>query len=137
MRSSEERLMSRTMSHRSSFIPAIVLSRVTPALWTTTSTAPCSDDRCSAIISPALPPVMSRASAEPPMRPVTSLSSPSRAGTSRPTTCAPSRASTSAIASPMPRAAPVTSAIRPSSGRSQSIFGCWPLVPMRTTWPET
>ena len=42
------------------------------------------------------------------------------AGTSRQTTWAPSRASTSAIAAPIPRAAPVTSATLPASGRSQS-----------------
>ena len=39
---------------------------------------------------------------------------------SRPTTWAPSRASTRAIAAPMPREAPVTSATLPCSGRSQS-----------------
>ena len=38
------------------------------------------------------------------------------AGTSRQMTCAPSRASTSAIAAPMPRDAPVTTATLPSSG---------------------
>ena len=37
-------------------------------------------------------------------------------------TCAPSRASTPAMAAPMPRAAPVTSAVLPASGWSQS-FG--------------
>ena len=42
------------------------------------------------------------------------------AGTSRQTTCAPSRASVSAIASPMPRDAPVTTAAWPASGLSQS-----------------
>ena len=40
------------------------------------------------------------------------------AGTSTPTTVAPSRARTRAIAAPMPRAAPVTTATLPASGRS-------------------
>ena len=43
------------------------------------------------------------------------------AGTSRATTVAPSRASVEAMASPMPRAAPVTSATLPASGWSQSL----------------
>ena len=46
-----------------------------------------------------------------------------RAGRSSPTTCAPSRARASAMAAPMPREAPVTSATLPSSGRSQSTSG--------------
>ena len=44
-------------------------------------------------------------------------------GMSRPTTSAPSRARVSAIAAPIPREAPVTSATLPASGWSQSIFG--------------
>ena len=50
---------------------------------------------------------------------------------------APSRASVCAIAAPMPRAAPVTRAARPSSGRSQSSSGCSGLGVIRTTWPDT
>ena len=46
------------------------------------------------------------------------------------TTDAPSRSSTSAIAAPIPREAPVTSARRPASGTS------WPL-PTHATWPLT
>ena len=59
------------------------------------------------------------------------------AGTSRQTTCAPSRASTWAIAAPMPRAAPVTSATWPASGRSQSSGTSRRPAPIRITWPET
>ncbi len=54
---------------------------------------------------------------------VTASRSSASAGTSSPTTCAPSRASVAAIAAPMPREAPVTSATLPSSGRSQSSSG--------------
>ena len=57
---------------------------------------------------------------------------------SRQTTCAPSRASTVAIDFPMPLAAPVTSAVFPSSGSSQStgVEDAAP-GPILTTCPDT
>src|ERR1700761_7202318 len=48
IRSSEERLISISCAQRSSGIFAIVRSRVTPALWTTTSTPPL---KCAAIFA--------------------------------------------------------------------------------------
>jgi hypothetical protein len=73
--------------------------------------------------------------------PLTSLATAASAspaeGMSSATTCAPSRASTRAMAAPMPRAAPVTRAILPSSGRSQSAGGMDEPDPIRMTWPET
>ena len=59
---------------------------------------------------------MSSARDEPPISPVTATRPSPACGTSRPTTCAPSRARTLAIASPIPREAPVTSATLPWSG---------------------
>ncbi len=64
MRSSEERLISISCAQRSSGIFAIVRSRVTPALWTTTSTPPSA--KCEAIVSGASSAVMSSGSASPP-----------------------------------------------------------------------
>ena len=58
-----------------------------------------------------------------PSRAATSSRSSERAGTSRRTIFAPSRCRVVAIASPMPREAPVTSATLPSSGRFQSGIG--------------
>ena len=54
---------------------------------------------------------MSTCSAVPPTAFATAARSSPWAGTSAQITCAPSRASTSAIAAPMPREAPVTSAV--------------------------
>ena len=52
-------------------------------------------------------------------------------------TFAPSRASTPAIAAPMPRAAPVTSAVLPASGWSQS-FGAGAVPACSSSgWPST
>ena len=42
-----------------------------------------------------------------------------------------------AIAAPMPREAPVTTATRPASGCSQSFGSVFSPAPIRTTWPET
>ena len=92
-----------------------------PALWTTTSTPPWRSRRCSASAAGACSAVMSSCSAVPRTRVGGRRRGrrPSRARRGR-SPCAPSRASTSAIAAPMPRAAPVTSATLPASGRSQS-----------------
>ncbi len=57
-------------------------------------------------------------------------------GTSMPSTVAPSRWSTRAICSPIPRLAPVTIAVLPASGRSQSLTATaflLPVTPIRTT----
>lgn len=58
-----------------------------------------------------------------PTRLAVSASASAADSTSIATTRAPSRANTSAIVAPMPRAAPVTMATLPSSGRSQSPGG--------------
>ena len=135
MRSSLERLISISCAQRSSGIFASVRSLVTPALWTTMSTPSL---KCAAIRSGASSAVMSRPIASPPMAPVTARRSSAAGGMSRPTTLAPSRARVSAIAAPIPREAPVTSATLPSSGRSQSSFGAGATpLSIRTTWPET
>ena len=63
---------------------------------------------------------MSIANVEPPMSAATRSRSACCCGTSRQITCAPSRASTCAIASPIPRLAPVTNAVFPASGFAQS-----------------
>lgn len=140
MRSSLERLISISELQRSSGILASVRSRVTPALWTSTSIPPA---RLDSIADGASASVMSSSSASPPSRPIRAARSSLAAGTSTPMTSAPSRARTSAIAAPIPRAAPVTSALRPASGLSQSN---WPRsagsppgtgAAMRITCPET
>ena len=106
----------------SSSIRPSVLSRVMPALCTTMSTPPWRSRRWSASRAARPSAVMSSCSA------VAADAVGHRRRARRPrracrgsTTCAPSRASTSAIDAPMPRAAPVTSATLPSSGRSQSV----------------
>ena len=126
-------------SHCCCVIRPSVLSRVMPALWTTMSTPPCAPSRCEAISAGASSSVMSAINEEPPIRPVTTSRSAASAGTSSPTTCAPSRARTSAIASPIPREAPVTSATLPASGRSGIELLAHPdrQAPIRTTCPET
>src|SRR3954447_25839516 len=135
IRSSADRLISISSDQRSAGILPSVRSRVTPALWTSTSRPP--GEKRSAIARGASSPVISSSIASPPTRCAVARSSSASAGTFRPTTRAPSRARTSAIAAPMPRAAPVTSATRPSSGRSQSTSGCSGLAVIRTSWPET
>ncbi len=81
---------------------------------------------------------MSTAIERPPIASVTAFRSASIGGMSRPTTSAPSRARVLAIAAPIPREAPVTSATLPASGFSQSIFGLGATpLPTRITWPET
>ena len=88
---------------------------VMPALLTTTSRRPCQS--CAACTAPSTSAVRvtsaTMARALPPRR----LAAPSTAGASRSsiTTRAPSASSRSLIARPMPRPAPVTSAVRPSS----------------------
>ena len=74
-------------------------------------------DRAAAAASAA---VMSSCSAVPPISLATSASLSPAAGMSTATTWAPSRAMTFAIAAPMPRAAPVTTATLPASGLSSS-----------------
>ena len=66
---------------------------------------------------------MSSSIASPSISAVTRPRSSAACGTSRPTTAAPSSARVSAIAAPIPREAPVTSAFFPASGSSQSISG--------------
>ncbi len=81
---------------------------------------------------------MSRVSDSPPIVAIARSSSSAACGTSSPVTAAPSRASVAAIAAPIPREAPVTSADFHSSGRSQSILpGSATPAPTRMTWPET
>ena len=81
---------------------------------------------------------MSRVIDSPPIAAISRSRSAAAWGTSRPVTAAPSRARTVAIAAPIPREAPVTSADFHSSGRSQSSFGSGATpAPTRITWPET
>src|SRR3954447_7583687 len=135
IRSSADRLISISSDQRSAGILPSVRSRVTPALWTSTSRPP--GEKRSAIARGASSPVISSSIASPPTRCAVARSSSASAGTFRPTTRAPSRARTSAIAAPIPRAAPVTSATRPSIGRSQSSSGCSGLGVTRTICPDT
>ncbi len=72
----------------------------------------------------------------PPILEITLRSGSAFCGTSTPMIVAPSRASVSAIEAPIPRAAPVTSAVRPASGRLGSLLTSGP-VPIRATWPST
>ncbi len=129
-----------TESQRSSAMLASFLSRVMPALCTTTSTPPCFSVRWWAIRCGASLPVMSRVSQSPSSSFISDCSSLAACGTSTPRTVAPSRCSTRAICSPMPRLAPVTRATLPASGRVQSpTSGAFlvPWAPIRTTCPET
>ena len=104
-----------------------------PAPLTPNSSTHRSAIRCGASSS-----VMSRTSVEPPSSPIVSSSSDWSAGTSSPITWAPSRARTWAMARPIPRDAPVTSANRPAWGRSQSMSSALSaLAPICTTWPDT
>ena len=119
---------------------ASFLSRVMPALCTTTSTPPCFVFRWCAIRCGASLAVMSRTRWSPSSSRITPCSSLAAWGTSTPTTVAPSRCRTRAICSPMPRLAPVTRATLPSSGRVQSATSpglAAPCAPIRTTWPDT
>ena len=89
-------------------------------------------------MSGACSPVISTVNVEPPIASATASSSSPAPGTSRHTTWAPSRASTCTIAFPIPRPAPVTSAVRSLSGRSQSIVAAaGPPPAIRTTCPDT
>ena len=78
---------------------------------------------------------MSSCSAVPRSAFAVAASSAPCAGTSRQITCAPSRASTSAIAAPIPREAPVTSATLPASGASQSGVAAATASPMLDDLP--
>ncbi len=134
------RLTAMTLPQRSSAMLASFLSRVMPALCTTTSTPPWCSRRWWAMRCGASLAVMSRTRWSPSSSAMRVWSSLAAWGTSTPTTVAPSRCSTRAISSPMPRLAPVTRATLPARGRVQS--STWsvavePWAPMRTTWPET
>src|SRR3954470_16240333 len=112
------RWVSMTVSQSSSLILKRRLSRMTAALLTRMSSAPssatvrstaastCSRERTSQPIAIAVPPSRVIAST------VSAQSSSRRSLTA---TCAPSAASLIAVAAPIPRPAPVTSAARPSS----------------------
>ena len=115
------------------------LSRVMPALCTTTSTPPCAWSRCRASRCGASTAVTSRVTASPPSSVISSCRSEATAGTSTPTTVAPSRCRTRAMEAPMPREAPVTSTTRPAQWARQSSVpaSVGPPDPTRTTWPET
>ncbi|MNN17035.1 hypothetical protein D3C81_1302030 [compost metagenome] len=121
-----------TASQYSGVMLARVLSRVMPALCTTMSIPPGNASSNCAAASLAQ---MSRPSALPPNRAARASRSCRACGTSSSTTSAPSRARVSAIAAPIPRAAPVTRARRPPSGRVQS--STWlAQASSRRTWPE-
>ena len=140
IRSGAVRLTAITEPQRSSSMLASFLSRVMPALCTTTSTPPNFSFTYWAIRCGASLLVMSRVRLSPPSSRVTSSSSLAAWGTSMPRIVAPSRWSTRAICSPMPREAPVTSATLPVSGLSMLGTGSAsvvPVAPIRTTWPET
>ena len=138
MRSCVDRFTFTTICHRCSFMLAMVLSRVMPALCTITSQPPsamaASTKACGASAEP-----MSSAIALPPILAATASRPSCACGTSRQITLAPSRAMTSAMDAPMPRDAPVTSTFLPASGAAQSA-GAPPAptgLPMRITCAET
>ena len=108
-----------TKSQSSGFIFTKVLSRVIPALCTIISKPPCAA-AAALIFSPASFAVISMAKVEPPISLATRSRSACCCGTSKQITCAPSRAKTCAMASPIPRLAPVTTAVLPASGLTQS-----------------
>ena len=110
------RLTAMTLPHRSASMLTSSLSRVMPALCTTTSRPPCRDVACSTIRRPASSAVTSSWRAVPPTSLATPVSASPAAGTSTATTVAPSRARTRAISAPIPRAAPVTTATLPCEG---------------------
>jgi hypothetical protein len=99
------RLVSSTSAKASSLISASSVSRVTPALATSTSTGPWSASTAAKAASTEVPSRTShRTTASP------STGSPEREVT---VTLSPSAASRRAMASPMPRFPPVTSTERP------------------------
>lgn len=127
------RFTSRTVAQRSAGILARVRSRVMPALWTRASRA----GTASVIRSAASGDVMSTGSAVASRRAARSSRSACADGTSRRIRRAPSRARTSATASPIPRAAPVTRAVRPARGRAQSAGAVVSPDATSITWPLT
>ncbi len=131
------RLTAITEFQRAASMLTSSLSRVIPALWTTTSTPPCRCRRCSTSRWGASPAVMSSCSAVPPISLATAASCSPAAGMSTATTCAPSLAITFAIDAPMPRAAPVTTATLPASGRSSSSPEVTSAGDSVRTWPST
>ncbi|MCY1176858.1 hypothetical protein D9M73_171450 [compost metagenome] len=114
------RLTASTESQNSGVMLARVLSRVMPALCTTMSSP---SGSCSINCAAASSAQMSRVMVRPPRREARASRSFLAGGTSSRMTSAPSRARVSAMAAPIPRAAPVTSALRPASGRVQSVTG--------------
>ena len=101
----------------------------TPALLTRMSRRPHSSTTRSSVRSTAKASVMSlvKDSASPPPRAICSAVWVTPAASrSRSATCAPARASIRAVAAPMPRPAPVTTATRPSSDRTFGISGMSP-----------
>ncbi len=113
-----------TESQRPWSMLASSLSRVMPALWITMSRRPWRSTAWSMIRCPASSRLMSSCRAVP----CTSLATAARwspaAGMSTTTTVAPSRCRVRAIAAPIPRAAPVTTATLPASGFSASAGSC-------------
>ena len=124
-----------TASHMLSSIFANVLSRVMPALWTIPSNPP-RLAAAAAIFSPASSAVISNVKVEPPISPATFCKSDCWAATSTQMTCAPSRDNTFAMASPIPRLAPVTTSVLSFKGFCQSTVTGLP-SPTLTTCPDT
>src|SRR5690606_3643379 len=117
MRNTESRLVDSTDAHSSSFMRSIRLSRVMPALLTRISTLPCCSCTRSAKASTEAGEDTSRTSPWP-FTPA-SASQPLMAAApdsevAVPITAAPRLPSSSAMAWPIPRLAPVTTAILPA-----------------------
>ena len=122
IRSSLERLISISCAQRSSGIFAIVRSLVTPALWTTTSTPPAKSlgDRAGRVVGGDV----ERDRARRRSRPTTVRRSVGRLRDVEADDARRRRGrASSAIAAPIPREAPVTSADLAGQRRSQSISG--------------
>ena len=115
-RNTEVRLVSSIACQSSSFMRISNWSRVMPALLTRIEIAPNSLPMASMSASIALPSVTFSTRPPPPWAASRSpIACAPAAVVAVPITFAPSAASSSAIAAPMPRLAPVTSATSPSS----------------------
>src|SRR5258705_4099879 len=111
-RNTDLRLVSITSSQSASFMRSARLSRVMPALLTSTAMSPISFWMAASNASVC---AVSRTFNTLPIRPVSEIALAPSSLVAVPMTLAPRLSSSTAIARPMPREAPVTSAIFPSS----------------------
>src|SRR5687768_7824246 len=127
------RLVASTASQSSRFMRSINWSLVMPALFTSTSRRPCrsSAPDTSRSIAPASETSTAAASAFPPAAAIASIASAALLPRAAPITVAPCAASFPAIARPMPREAPVTSATRPDKSIISFSGRARPRIPAR------